>query len=129
MCTEKIITKRGCFSNTVLSFDLLLPSGEIIHCSQEVNHPWFLATCGGMGLTGVILTVSLRLMPVRSAFIGKTLIRCKNLEEILTLFEANQAVPDSVAWIDCLGKQEGFRALYFDVGGTRRSRALVDAAA
>lgn len=98
--------QEGCFSNTVLSFDLLLPSGEIIHCSQGVNRPWFSATCGGMGLTGVILTVSLRLMPVRSAFIRETLIRCKNLEEILTLFEANQAVPYSVAWIDCLANKE-----------------------
>jgi decaprenylphospho-beta-D-ribofuranose 2-oxidase len=98
--------KVGCFSNTVLSFDLFLPSGEIIYCSHEVNRPLFLATCGGMGLTGVILKVTLRLMPVKSAFIRETRIRCRNLEEIFQLFEANQAVPYSVAWIDCLAGKD-----------------------
>jgi decaprenylphospho-beta-D-ribofuranose 2-oxidase len=98
--------KMGCFSNTVLSFDLLLPGGEIVPCSPTVNRPWFLATCGGMGLTGVILTVSFRLMPLRSAFIRQTLIRCRNLEDILPLFEAHQDAPYSVAWIDCLADRD-----------------------
>jgi FAD/FMN-containing dehydrogenase len=98
--------KVGCFSNSVLSFDLLLPSGEIIHCSHDVNRPFFLATCGGMGLTGVILAVSLRLMSVKSAFIRETIMRCKNLQEIFPLFETNKNVFYSVAWIDCLADKE-----------------------
>jgi len=98
--------KMGCFSNTVLSFDLFLPNGEIIHCSPEINRPLFLATCGGMGLTGVVLTASLRLTSVKSAFIQETVIRCKNLKEIFHHFEANQDVTYSVAWIDCLAKKE-----------------------
>jgi decaprenylphospho-beta-D-ribofuranose 2-oxidase len=98
--------QAGCFSNTVLAFDLLLPTGEIIRCTPSENRSWFLATCGGMGLTGIILTVSLRLRKVNSALIRETVIRCRNLEEILARFEAGQEVPYSVAWIDCLAQRE-----------------------
>jgi decaprenylphospho-beta-D-ribofuranose 2-oxidase len=106
--------QAGCFSSTVRSFDLLLPTGEIIRCSTQENRPWFLATCGGMGLTGVILTVSLRLRQVSSALIRETIIRCRNLEEILNFFETRQEMPYSVAWIDCLARKGNLgRSLLF----------------
>ena len=98
--------KAGCFSNCVVSFDLLFPNGEMIHCTPEKHNDWFRATCGGMGLTGVILTVNLRLKPIKSAFVRETVIRCENLEEIFSLFEDHQASTYSVAWIDCLAKRE-----------------------
>jgi len=98
--------KAGCFSECVRSFDLMLPDGEVVHCSREENQDLFLATCGGMGLTGVILTVSFGLQPVRSAYIRETVIRCRNLKEIFSLFEEKTGVTYSVAWIDCLAKGE-----------------------
>jgi len=45
----------------VLSFDLMLASGEIRRCSQEENSDLFWATLGGMGLTGIVLEVELQL--------------------------------------------------------------------
>lgn len=98
--------KAGCFSNCVVSFDLLLPYGEMIHCTPENQNEWFHATCGGMGLTGVILTATLRLKPIKSAFLRETIIRCENLEEIFPLFEEHQASTYSVAWIDCLANRQ-----------------------
>ena len=97
---------KGCFSSTVVEFDLMLPDGEIRHCSPCVNRPLFLATCGGMGLTGVILTASIQLIPVRSRFIGETTIRCGHLEEVFEQFEANRSASYSVAWIDCLAARK-----------------------
>ncbi|RJP82058.1 MAG: FAD-binding oxidoreductase [Desulfobacteraceae bacterium] len=99
----------GCFSSCVDSFELMLPGGEIVLCSREENSRLFRATCGGMGLTGVILTAVIRLQKVKSAYIRETVKRCRNLEEIFHCFEQYQKLPYSVAWIDCLesGDQVG----------------------
>ncbi len=94
----------GCFSECVLSLDLMLPSGETVICSRKQNPELFHATCGGMGLTGIILRVAFRLAPVRSACIDETIIRSANLEETLYLFEETSGATYSVAWLDCLAQ-------------------------
>jgi FAD/FMN-containing dehydrogenase len=62
-----------------------------------------------MGLTGIILTVTFLLQPIKSAYIRETVIRCQDLDEILGLFEVYQDATYSVGWIDCLarGRQLG----------------------
>jgi FAD/FMN-containing dehydrogenase len=55
-----------------------------------------------MGLTGLILAASLRLHPIRTAYIDQTTIKASCLEEALELFAAHHAATYSVAWIDCL---------------------------
>ena len=94
----------GCFSECVVSFNLMLPDGDIIRCSREENPELFYATCGGMGLTGIILEADIRLQPVTSAYIREKVIRCVNLEDVIARFEENAGAPYSVAWIDCLAK-------------------------
>lgn len=96
----------GCFSESVISFDLMLADGSICTCSREENQELFLATCGGMGLTGIILSAVIQLKTVKSAFIRETVVRCRNLEEIFEQFEKNKKITYSVAWIDCLAKGE-----------------------
>lgn len=98
--------KAGCFSECVHSFDLMLPNGKVVHCSREKNREFFLATCGGMGLTGIILTATIKLQPIQGSYIRETIIRCQNLEEIFSLFEEYRLSTYSVAWIDCFAKGE-----------------------
>jgi decaprenylphospho-beta-D-ribofuranose 2-oxidase len=98
--------RAGCFSEHVLAFDLMLPQGEVVRCSRQENAPLFHATCGGMGLTGVILRAELGLEPIQSAYIRETLIPGPNLEDVINLFEENRSAAYSVAWIDCLAKNE-----------------------
>lgn len=98
--------QQGCFSEWVEALELLLPDGQVVQVSRTENRPLFLATCGGMGLTGVIITASLRLLAIQSAYIRETVQRCANLPEVFARFEANQDVPYSVAWIDCLASGE-----------------------
>jgi len=45
----------------VESFDLVAPSGALVHCSRTVNPELFSLAIGGYGLFGVIARVSLRL--------------------------------------------------------------------
>jgi decaprenylphospho-beta-D-ribofuranose 2-oxidase len=96
----------GCFSEFVSAFDLMLPGGEVVSCSREVNPELFRATCGGMGLTGVILSADLTLQPITSACIRETVMRCPNLEAVFNRFEEHAAATYSVAWIDCLARGE-----------------------
>ena len=51
----------GCFSNYVEWFKLLMPNGSLKKCSTEENKELFIASCGGMGLTGVIIEAKLKL--------------------------------------------------------------------
>ena len=95
---------EGSISQHVDGFELQLPSGEIVRCSTYEAPELFWATLGGMGLTGIIRTVWLRMKPIQTPLIHMQTIRAKNLEEILALFDTHQAVTYSVAWIDCLSK-------------------------
>ena len=53
---------EGCFSSCVEEFTLMLPNGEIITCKK--GDELFFATCGGMGLTGIILDAKIYLKKV-----------------------------------------------------------------
>lgn len=101
--------QAGCFSQCVESFSLWLPSGQVFQCSRSENVELFYATCGGMGLTGVILEVILFLKKVPSAQIEQTTFKTSSLLETLEVFENIAHYPYSVAWIDCLstGKSLG----------------------
>ncbi len=48
--------RDGSFGAFVDDLQLLVASGEILHCSPKENSDIFWATIGGMGLTGCILT-------------------------------------------------------------------------
>lgn len=95
---------QGCFSECVEEFTIMLSDGEIKSCKK--GDELFHATCGGMGLTGVILTAKISLKKINSAFINQTTIKTKNLAETFEAFENYKDIPYSVAWIDCLAKNE-----------------------
>lgn len=91
----------GCFSQAVLHLDLMLADGSIVRCSPTERGELFRATCGGMGLTGIILSAAIRLRPIKSAYFEQTTYKCANLEELFDRYEESAEVPYSVAWVDC----------------------------
>src|SRR5690606_17587180 len=106
--------------------------GETYVCGPGQREDLFWATCGGMGLTGIILDVKFRLKRISTAYIRQKQIKAGNLGEIMSLFEENSGSTYSVAWIDCLktGKQFGRSILILgDHAGTddlpRQENALV----
>lgn len=93
----------GTFGAHVIAFDLLLPDGRQIKCSTAENSDIFRATIGGMGLTGHILRVSLRLRRVPSAWCKVRTLRGRNLGHTLSLLaQYDQAYRHTVAWMDCV---------------------------
>lgn len=96
----------GCFSNSVIEMRVMNADGEVVRCSSSHNEDYFHATCGGMGLTGVILDAKIRLKKINSKNIEQTTIKTSNLKETFQAFEQHKDKPYSVAWIDCLAQNE-----------------------
>jgi len=92
----------GTFGQHIVSMTLLLGTGEMVTTSPNELPDLFHATCGGMGLTGVILTASIQLVPIKSAYIKQKTIKVGSLEEVCEAFEEHGESTYSVAWIDCL---------------------------
>ena len=105
---------EGCFSSCVEEFNLMLPNGEIKNVKKDDE--LFLATCGGMGLTGVILDAKISLKKINSKYINQTTIKTKNLKETFEAFEKYSHMPYSVAWIDCLASGEDIGKCLLMVG-------------
>jgi FAD/FMN-containing dehydrogenase len=94
----------GTFGQHVKSINIALGSGEVITTSLSENEDLFYATCGGMGLTGVIISASIQLTPIRSSLISQKTIKADCIESACEAFENNGNSTYSVAWIDCLAK-------------------------
>jgi len=104
----------GSFSAHVDWLELLLPDGTIVTASRMSAPDLFAATCGGMGLTGLILSLSFRLMRIPSAAIRQETLRTGSLSETLALIEASSDWRYTVAWVDSLarGSQLGRAVLH-----------------
>jgi len=93
----------GSFGSFVERLSLLTADGKEIVCGPDVDRELFLATVGGMGLTGLITEVTLRLRPVETGWIAMETEGVADLESMLAALEASrEAWPYTVGWIDCL---------------------------
>lgn len=105
---------EGGFGRHVESILLRTGDGETIEVSRAQNEDAFLATIGGMGLTGIILEASLRLRPVETGWIRERVISASDLDAAMRALEAGDSATYSVAWIDCAARGSGLgRALIY----------------
>ena len=101
--------REGSFCQHVSALTLMLANGDLVSCSESENKELFFATCGGMGLTGIILDATFGLKKVPSASINQRTQAAQNLNECMDIFDSAEESEYSVAWIDCLarGKELG----------------------
>jgi len=93
----------GCFGHHVTAFELIRSTGEMLLCKPDLNSEMFQATVGGLGLTGLISWVEIKLLPVQNPWMWVESHRFSNLEQFWLLNkEAERNWPYTVAWIDCL---------------------------
>ena len=105
---------EGAISEFIDSFTILLGNGEILECSRKNNNDLFFATCGGMGLTGIILTLQIKLKKITSGFIKNENIKNRSIGELISQIEVNKNKPYSVAWIDTnRGTIDNFKSILY----------------
>lgn len=95
--------RAGTFGNHVTSFGLRRSNGEYLTCSPTEHIDLFRATIGGLGLTGLIVWVEIRLIRISSSYLDTRNIKFGNLDEFLAIsHETDPLFEYSVAWVDCI---------------------------
>ncbi|NPB02816.1 MAG: FAD-binding oxidoreductase [Thermotogae bacterium] len=106
--------REGSVSEHVISLTLLTPKGDFLHLTPKDDLYW--ATVGGMGLTGIVTEVELKLRRVETSYILYRAFRVANIDAMLDVFSKYDPHHTySVAWIDCLagGKNLGRGVVMF----------------
>ena len=107
--------RDGTIGKHVRRLRLRVGTGAIVECSPTIEPELFAATIGGMGLTGHILEVTIRLVRVPSPWIMGFAHRISDIDEYMTaLKQAASEWPYTMGWIDCLsrGRHMGRGVLY-----------------
>ncbi|WP_406113940.1 FAD-binding protein [Streptomyces sp. NBC_01014] len=93
----------GAFSRHVRSLDLLTADGTV-HTTAP-GAALFDATAGGLGLTGVILSATVQLLPVETSSMSVDTERATDLDDLMARLTAtDHHYRYSVAWIDLLAR-------------------------
>ena len=98
--------KDGSFCDYVSEIKMLLANGKTINCSKIKNPKLFIATCGGMGLTGIILSAKIKLLKVQSNLIKETIIKSNSLTETFSYFNKYNHKKYLVSWVDTNAKKK-----------------------
>jgi decaprenylphospho-beta-D-ribofuranose 2-oxidase len=103
----------GSFASHVLSMRLVTPVGAFT-LSPSLEPELFWATMGGMGLTGVVTSLTLQMLPIET---NQMLVDTERFDDLASVMEA-MVIGDaeyrySVAWVDCMAR------------GARRGRAIL----
>ncbi len=121
--------RAGDFAEHVTGFRLLTASGEAIECTPESHGDIFWATAGGMGMTGIIEEVTLKLRPIASASLGTLTYRVDSVDDMIAAFEHYRNDADyMVGWIDHMAKGDSLGRGVFEtashIGGGEGCRPL-----
>ncbi len=93
----------GTFGANVQELELLTASGELLTLTRERDGEALAATIGGMGLTGVIVSATIRLRRLASPWLAVDIDRVRRLDDALAVLDCPGA-SHRVAWLDLLGR-------------------------
>jgi decaprenylphospho-beta-D-ribofuranose 2-oxidase len=93
--------RDGSFGRYVESLELLDAAGESRRLDPWSTSDEFAATLGGLGLTGVVVEASLRLLPIETSMMKVDVERAEDLDDTLARLRAgDHRYRYSVAWLD-----------------------------
>jgi decaprenylphospho-beta-D-ribofuranose 2-oxidase len=95
----------GCFGEHVRALRMRVADGRVLEVTEASEPDLFRATLGGMGLTGHVLEVELRLERIPSPWIWCERRPVRNLDELVAELRAASARwPFTMAWVDCTSR-------------------------
>lgn len=96
---------EGSFGNHVTRLRLMLADTTVVEVGPDRDPELFWATVGGMGLTGMIVDATFRLIPIETSRIAVQTRRLGHLDEVMALMaESDRDFRYSVAWLDLLAR-------------------------
>ncbi len=97
---------HGSFGDHVRWIELILADGRMVRVAPDGDLDLFAATIGGLGLTGLMRRVALRLLPGASAAVEVRERRIADLDAYLAAFSETRAKATfSVGWVDAFAKR------------------------
>jgi decaprenylphospho-beta-D-ribofuranose 2-oxidase len=101
--------RHGSLGDHVLWFDLLMADGTFLRVSAEDDPGLFAATIGGVGLTCILMTICVNVLPCPSNAVRVTEMRADDLDHFMTLLSQHRDRETySVGWIDTLARGARF---------------------
>ncbi len=116
----------GPIGDHVLSFDIMMPGGEIKTVTPENDPELFYSAISGFGMFGVFTSITMKMKKVYSGLLHVKAWTTKNIHELFEVYEKN--IPESdylVGWVDCISSEEKLgrsiihQANYFKSGEDR----------
>ena len=105
--------------------NVMISDGTIIRCNREVENQLFWATIGGLGLTGLITSATLRLQRIAGTAVQVQTRSYKNLSSLLKGFEDVTASEEyAVAWLDLLTSRQPGRGVVRSASISQHGQAL-----
>jgi decaprenylphospho-beta-D-ribofuranose 2-oxidase len=106
----------GDMAEHIVSLKIMLATGKSVECSLDKHADLFRATVGGMGMTGVIEEVTLKLKPITSTSLGTLTYRVDSIEDMVAAFEHYQSSAEyMVGWIDHMASGDNLGHGVFEV--------------
>jgi decaprenylphospho-beta-D-ribofuranose 2-oxidase len=92
----------GGFGEHVLELELVTGTGELFRVTPQSDPEVFRAVVGGIGLLGVVTSVTLHLKRVHSGLLDVTAVPLRSFEALFEEFERRAPQADYlVGWVDC----------------------------
>ena len=92
----------GSFANHILAMRLVTPSG-VMDVSPSNEPELFWATAGAMGLTGIVISATIRMLRVETDQVLVDTERFADLDSVMEAMKNGDAAYEySVAWVDCM---------------------------
>ena len=107
---------HGSFGSHVQAIGLLRSDGTRLTLSPAENAELYALTLGGLGLTGLIEWVEVRLVPIKSSELEIETEAFDNVEAFFDLCQDSADWPYCVAWIDCFAPQQSLGRGLFSRG-------------
>ena len=97
--------KNGYFKENVNKIDLLLANGDLVETSMHENNELYNNLFSSLGLLGIIYSVELKLIDIKSPVLKTETIVVENKNEMKKFFEESSEESDYlIAWLDCAAK-------------------------
>ena len=104
---------NGTLSKHVSYLDILTASGEMITATPDKNSDLFWATCGGQGLTGIIVSATIKMLPAESSVLRQRVTVCESLDKLINESCQQNNSQYCASWVDLSGTKSHGRGVVF----------------